>query len=630
MKRISYFFISIFLLISALEAHACGVAFVRLRKPITYYKETYNDSAWGLKKLLTLMERQRNRGQDGAGIAAVKFAVPVGHEYASVVKFASKNALDSVFEQATNDINNNATYLGEVMLGHIRYATHSGLDSKFCQPFVRSHSISGRHITFAGNFNMTNTNEISEKLQGWGIAPVSESDTHIVLESLSYQLDKEHDTLMRQSKLTGRSAIEKASKNLDLLKVLRNAASSWDGGFVFCGMLGNGDSFCCRDGAGIRPGYYYQSDDVFAVASERVALMDAFDVAANNIKEIMPGHAIIIKQSGEIIDGKFTDSIAESPCSFEHIYFSKSNDPQIYQERKALGRNLAKRVYDEIDGDLEHAVFSHVPNSSLPAFQGLVDEIAVLSAQDAFRVLEKNIDKNTLSKLDDVKKQMQKTVRNENIIAKNQKMRTFISSDKERVDLGIRLYEVTHGIVKPNDTLVIVDDSLVRGTTFRDLLMTKLTSLNPKKIVLVISAPPVKYPDCYGIDMSELGKFVAFQAAVSILKDKQQTALLDEVKKEAIAQNAKTDKIQNVVKKIYAVISEEELTQRIAELITPKNSNWHGEFKVIFQTVEGLHNAMPNTSGDWYFTGKYPTPGGYKVLNTAYVKWMDGTAGRSY
>lgn len=636
MKKVIYGIMLVALLCYELEAVACGVAFVRLRKELPYYAEHYKDPAWGLKKLLTLMERQRHRGQDGAGVAALKFNVPAGKEYASNIKFASKNALDQVFEHVTKDLNQTkplqAEFVGELMLGHIRYATHSGLDTKFCQPFVRSHSIAGRNITFAGNFNMTNTSEILDKLQSWGIAPISESDTHIVLESFTYQLDNEYETLVRQSKASGRKSIEYASQNLDLLKVIRNAAANWDGGYVFCGMLGNGDSFCCRDGAGIRPGYYYMNDDVFAVASERVALMDAFDVDLDAVKEMLPGHAIILKRDGSLIDGKFTASLPERQCTFERIYFSKANDPQIYQERKSLGRFLGQRVYDEIGGELEHTVFTYVPNSSLPAFQGLVDQIAVLSGKHNFRMLEKNIEKtNQISNINEIAHKMQTNIRSEQIVAKNQKMRTFISSDQERVDLGIRLYEVTHGVVKPDDTLVVVDDSLVRGTTFRDLLMKKLTTLNPKKIILVISAPPIKYPDCYGIDMSELGKFVAFQAAVEILKERKQEALLQEIKALAKQQeNLPANKVQNLVKRIYSSIPEEELAEKIAELITPKDIAWNGDFKVIFQTEEGLRNAMPNFLGDWYFTGKYPTKGGYKVLNTAFLKWAEGAQGRSY
>lgn len=615
------------------EATACGVAFVRLRKPLPYYAQTYNDQAWGLKKLLTLMERQRHRGQDGAGVAVVKFDVPAGQEYARSIRFASKNALDNVFDQAMTDLQKKDSHLlGEVMLGHIRYATHSGSEIKFCQPFVRSHSISARNITFAGNFNLTNTNELMKDLQEWGITPTSESDTHIVLESLNYELDREHETLIRQSKQSGRKAIETATQNLDMLKVLRAAATHWDGGYVFCGMLGNGDSFCCRDAAGIRPGYYYLNDDVFAVASERVALMDAFDVDLKDIKEIMPGHAIIIKHQGEIIDGKFAASLPEKQCTFERIYFSKANDPQIYQERKALGRNLAQRVYSEINGDLHNAVFSYVPNSSLPSFQGLVDQIGSIAQKNTFRQLEKDLVSNRKEpSLDAVSKLMQTGVRSEFIVAKNQKMRTFISSDLERVDLGIRLYEVTHGIVKPEDTLVIVDDSLVRGTTFRDLLMKKLASLNPKKIVLVISAPPILYPDCYGIDMSQLGKFVAFQAAIEILKERNQQELIKEVHTLALQQNKlPPSKMQNIVKKLYSSISHDDLCNKIAQLITPKDLEWKGEFKVIFQSLDGLHQAMPDHAGDWYFTGTYPTVGGYQVLNTAFLNWYEGSSKRSY
>lgn len=624
-------------------AHECGIALVRLRKPIPYYAEQYKDPSWGLKKLLTLLEKQRHRGQDGAGIAAVKFDMPAGQEYSHRLRFAAKNALDRVFEEATLDVSGlskienlvdwrkNSNYLGEVMLGHVRYATHSGLDLKFCQPFERSHSIAARNIIFAGNFNMTNPADILYKLQDWGLSPISESDTQIVLESFTYQLDNEYQAMLQDTKAAGRAAMEELSLNLDLLKVLGNAARHWDGGYVFCGMLGSGDSFCCRDPAGIRPGFYYMNNDVFAVASERVALMDTFDSPAKDILEIKPGHAIIIKHDGKIIEGRFVDPLPERQCTFERIYFSKSNDQQIYQERKALGRSLAQQVYNEIHGDLENTVFSYIPNSSLPAFQGLVDEIASISGKNTFRMLEQNIENHNAFKLEQFERLMQTGVRSEALIAKNQKMRTFISSDQERFDLGVRLYEVTQGIVKPEDTLVVVDDSLVRGTTFRDLLMKKLTNLNPKKIVLVISAPPVMYPDCYGIDMSQIGNFVAFQAAVEILKDKKQSSILNEVRALAIQQNKlPVDKLQNVVKKIYADTSHEELSNKIAQLVTPSQMEWKGDFKIIFQTIDGLHNAMPNFTGDWYFSGDYPTSGGYKVLNTAYLNWFNGLAARAY
>lgn len=626
--------------------HECGVAFVRLRKPVPYYAKQYHDASWGLKKLLTLMEKQRHRGQDGAGIASVKFDMPPGQEYSHRLRFASKNALDNLFELTTQDVQGvnagiakdpiswktNSNYLGEVMLGHVRYATHSGLDIRFCQPFVRSHSVASRNITFAGNFNMTNTKDLLEQLQEWGLSPVSESDTQIVLESFTYQLDQEYEAMAQKTQLSGRKAVESIAQNIDLLSVLRKAAAHWDGGYVFCGMLGNGDSFCCRDPAGIRPGFAYINDDVFAVASERVALMDSFDADSKEIVELKPGHAVLIKRSGEITEARFTDALTERQCAFERIYFSKASDPQIYQERKALGRNLAQRVYDEIGGDLEHTVFSYVPNSSLPAFQGLVDEIANISGKNTFRLLEKNIEKNSNgSDLGHIEQLMQKNVRSEALVAKNQKMRTFISSDQERVELGIRLYEVTQGVVKPQDTLVIVDDSLVRGTTFRDLLMIKLTSLNPKRIILVISAPPVMYPDCYGIDMSQLGKFVAFQAAVDIIKEQKQKAVIQQVRALSLQQDKLPAKqLKNAVQKIYSGISHNQLSAKIAQLITPSNMKWKGELKVIFQTIDGFHQAMPNFKGDWYFTGEYPTNGGYKVLNTAYLNWFDGLGTRAY
>lgn len=585
--------------------HECGVALIRLRKPIAYYAKQYNDPSWGLKKLLVLMEKQRHRGQDGAGIAAVKFDVPTGHEYMHRLRFASKNGLDHILEQASADMQSKEPlYLGEVMLGHVRYATHSGLDVGCCQPFLRSHSVAGRNIIFAGNFNMTNTTDILTQLQEWGLSPISDSDTQIILESFTYQLDRQYEIMARKSNLSGRKAIEDIAQNLDLVQVLKNASAHWDGGFVFCGVLGNGDAFCCRDAAGIRPGFVYLNDDIFAVASERVVLMDTFDIQAKDVVEIKPGHVIVVKRDGAIIQNRFSSLLPEKQCSFERIYFSKASDPQIYQERKNLGRNMAQRVYAAINGDLENTVFTYVPNSSQPAFQGLLDEIAAISGKHG---------------------------RSEVLVAKSQKIRTFISSDQERVEAGLRIYDITHGAIKPGDTLVVVDDSLVRGATFRDFLMKKLSSLNPKNILLVISAPPVLYPDCYGIDMSQLGRFVAFQAAIDIRKERKQDYLLQEINTLALQQNKlSANKMHNVVKKIYDGITEEELSKKIAQLITPKDINWHGEFNVIFQTLDGLHNAIPNYAGDWYFSGDYPTAGGYKVLNTAYLNWFGSLDVRSY
>lgn len=608
--------------------HECGVAMVRLRQPLSYYTEEYGDSTWGLKKLLTLMDKQRHRGQDGAGMAVVKFDFPAGKEHVRPLRYADQNALDNLIEQALK--NAESHYAGELMLGHLRYATHSGSDLKFCQPYLRSHAIACKNLALAGNFNMTNTQDLYRQLQDWGAMPNGDSDTQVILETMCYHLDREYDSLCQQMCPSCQEDIQAASQDLNLLNILRKASSNWDGGYVFCCILGNGDALICRDPAGIRPCFYYLDDEVFAAASEKSALMNTFDLLPEEVLPLKPGHAILIKYNGEIIQKAFTESLPERQCAFERIYFSKANDPEIYQERKALGRQLAAKVYEAIQGDLEHTVFTYVPNSSLAAFQGLVDEVGKLSRHEALKSIQINHGNGAL-RSSELEKIMPIGVRAEYLVAKNQKLRTFISSDQKRQELGAQLYEVTKGVVTPEDTLVVVDDSIVRGTTFRDFLIPKLIGLNPKKIILVSSAPPVMYPDCYGIDISQLGRFIAFQAAVALLKDNKQNSLLQEVKEICLKQSVLPPmQIKNAVKRIYDQFKQDEISKKVAQLMSPQDSDWKGELQVIYQTIDGLHAAMPNFTGDWYFTGHYPTCGGYKVLNSAYLNWGCGLDSRAY
>lgn len=628
--------------------HECGLAFVRLRKPISYYAEHYQDPAWGVNKLVTMMEKQRNRGQDGAGIAVVKLNMSPGQEYLHRLRFAENNSIDTLFEHVINDlqpVRNHQEWLekelkqqsmliGELLLGHLRYATHSGMQVKYCQPFVRPHEIACRHFALAGNFNMTNTPELFRKLEHWGLSPVSKSDTQVILDTLAYNLDQEYDRVASESKdisfSDGPSRSEWISKQIDLVEVLKKSAQEWDGGYVFCGILGNGDAFICRDPAGIRPGYIYINEDVFAAASERVALMDAFDVEEKEILPIEPGHVIVFKQNGTMVKSSFTNALPERQCTFERIYFSKANDRQIYEERKSLGKELASEVFQAIEGDLEHTVFTYVPNSSFPAFQGLVEEVGNRFRRTVVDHIKKGLETDSLN-VAEIEKLALTRVRSEALIAKNQRVRTFISADQGRKKLVAQLYEVTQGIVSPEDTVVVVDDSIVRGMTLRESLIKKLIGLNPKKIIIVSSAPPVLYPDCYGIDMSQIGRFVAFQAAISLIEERQQADLLDNIKKTCQKQNQEDARLMdNDVKKIYEHFTLKEISESVARLITPTDTDWKGSIQVIYQSLEGLHRAIPGFSGDWVFSGDYPTPGGLKVLNTSYLNWCEGKDSRSY
>ncbi len=631
--------------------HECGVALVRLKKPLGFYIERYHDPGWGVKKLMALMEKQRNRGQDGAGIAVVKCPLVSGKEYLHQFRSVAPNSIDYLFEQVVRELKEtspdntqnemslkeSSPFIGEAFLGHLRYATHSGFDLKYCQPFVRSHGMPCRHFALAGNFNMTNSPELMNELEQYGVFPSSASDTQIILDTLAYHLDAEYEQIAQEMKNKNLycNANEKIlesffSNQIDMAKVLQNAAMHWDGGYLFCGIMGNGDAFVCRDPAGIRPGYYVSNEEVFAVASEKIALMDVFDLAPDEVLPVQPGSILIFKQGVDLVEKSLCPPLPKRECSFERIYFSKGNDPEIYKERKALGKNLAERVFEAIDGDLTHTIFSYVPNSSIVAFQGLVEEIAAIGLRKNFVKLQDDLGKKNPN-LEEIQKYLDCRPRIEYLITKNQRIRTFISSDQIRKTLVAQLYEVTKGIVTPNDTLVVVDDSIVRGTTLKESLIKNLIRLNPKKIIVVSSAPPVIYPDCYGIDMSQLGRFVAFQAAVSLLKEHNKLEILDKIKSVCLnQQNIPPSQIKNYVKEIYEQFSVEEIEKKVAELVFPSDTSWNGSLDVIYQTIQGLHNAIPDFQGDWYFTGDYPTPGGYKTLNTSYLNWVEGLDARSY
>jgi len=589
-KSIKLFFIFFVInLLSFEKKYSCGISLVRLKKPIDYYSEKYGDSSWGTKKLLALMERQRNRGQDGAGISVLKFNVPDGHEYFKTLKSVESDALGDVTKQI---FKNPSSFIGEIALGHIRYSTHSGLQVAYCQPFLREHYFPESTFAIAGNFNMTNTDYLLKKLKEKGIFFTNKSDTQAILHSIAYNIDTEFNVL-------------------DLMDAIKKSSAEWDGGYLFCGVIGNGNIFILRDPAGIRPGYILINDEVMAVASERIALMETFNAKKEDIQQLTPGDIVLIKKNGEILEESFCKKVPETQCSFERIYFSKFNDPDIYQERKALGKNLAQKVLDKIGCNLEKAVFTYVPNSSVCAFLGLIEEVQNLVSQD--------------------KRFVSKKVRSEYLIAKNQTVRNFITPEENRKSSVTQLYKMVEGVVGNEDILIVVDDSIVRGTTLRDALIPRLIELNPKKIILVSSCPPIMYPDCYGIDMSQLGKFIAFNAALSLLKEHGKEKILDDINKLCLAQkDLPINLVQNFVSHIYNQFTTEELLKKIAQLVTPSNSKWQGSIEVIYQDLNGLHNAIPNFTGDWYFSGNYPTPGGFKVLNNSYIKWYVGDDSRSY
>jgi len=633
--------------------HNCGLALVRLLKPLEHYAQQYGDPSWGLRRLFLLMEKQHNRGQDGAGIGVARFDMPPGRSFLNAFRSDRHNAIERVFDEAMRDVlatpltdlaqrsglalKASCEYLGEAMIGHLRYGTHSGAGEQFCHPYVRSNTVPSRTLALAGNFNMTNATELFEKLVADGLHPVGDSDTQVILERLGYSLDREHDHLSATlgpeglfCQLRGRELAQRVASELDLQRVFQRAATDWDGGYAFVGLLGSGDAFACRDPAGIRPIFMLKTDDVIAMASERAALMTVFDVPAERVQPIRPGHVVLIRRDGRFDVLPFIAPLPERQCTFERVYFSRGNDPDIYQERKQLGRNLAPRVLEALGDDLQRAVFSYVPNTAEPAYLGLVEEIDRLASQRRADALWRTIESGNVQRAE-VEHAFKERIRTEKVAHKDQRLRTFITHDSARRDLVSLVYDRTHGVLTPGDVLVVVDDSIVRGTTLRESIITMLARLQPSRIVMVSSAPPIMYPDCYGIDMSQLGKFIAFEAAVALLHDHDEAELLEEVRRRCTSQVSKpAEELENFVRSIYDRFSLDVLSRKIAELIRAPHLEWNGRIDVVYQTVEGLRDAMPGHKGDWYFTGDYPTPGGTRVLNRAFLKWCANDEGRAY
>ena len=637
---------------SELIKHECGVAQVRLKKPLEYFAEKYGTPLYGYYKLFLLMEKQRNRGQDGAGVAAIKFDMPAGEPYMFRERSVKTNALDRIFKdtlkqyqklQRNGDIlpdyvpsiKSKYDFCAEYYMGHLRYGTSGGYSLSVCHPFFRRSSWPTKNLMLAGNFNMTNTKELNESLIAMGQHPIFATDTQALLEKVGYHLDEAHDNLYRYLRDEGHDAREISERilgEIDLVKVFRKASKSWDGGYALIGAIGNGDNFILRDPLGIRPVFYFEDDEVFASASERAPLMTIFNKQIEDIEEVPPGHIIVVKRSGELINEQFKEPNPErKQCSFERIYFSRGNDADIYKERKALGAQLSEQVLKEVGHDLENTVVSFIPNTSEIGYFGFLEKLRVDRRNQVKDAILDAQEKGELSDelLDDLI--MKNWPRGEKIAHKDQKLRTFISTENSRNEMATHVYDVTYGIVQKTDNLVCIDDSIVRGTTLRKSILKILSSLNPKKIIIASTAPQIRYPDCYGIDMSELGKFIAFEAAIALLHEVGKRDTLLEVYRKCIdCLNSEESCGINYVKEIYAPFTAEQISKKIAEIVYPQDRGWNGEVSVVYQSIEGLRKALPDHRGDWYFTGDYPTQGGYRVVNQAFVNYYKKSTGRSY
>lgn len=628
--------------------HECGVAFIRLLKPLSFYQQKYGTALYGLNKLYLLMEKQHNRGQDGAGVATIKLDVAPGNRYISRHRSMASNAVADIFEYIQKKfadiqkeqpekladadwLKKHASFTGEVLLGHLRYGTHGKNSIENCHPFLRQNNWMTRNLVIAGNFNMTNTDELLQQLFDLGQHPKERADTVTVLEKIGHFLDTENQGLFDQFKREGSDDNIEISnmiaENLDVAKILRKSAKTWDGGYTICGIFGHGDAFIMRDPAGIRPAFYYANDEVVVAASERPAIQTAFNVPIQDIKEIQPGHALIIKKNGVVSEEQFREPEEKKSCSFERIYFSRGSDADIYTERKQLGRLLCPQILNSVEHDFKNTVFSYIPNTAEVAFYGMVDGMHKHIKQYQKETLLNRSEKITDEELNEV---LSLSARVEKIAIKDVKLRTFITQDADRSEMVAHVYDTTYGIIqRGKDNLVVLDDSIVRGTTLKQSILKILDRLGPKKIVVVSSAPQIRFPDCYGIDMSRMGEFVAFEAAINLLKQTGQDKVLTEVYqkcKDSI--NLPKEEVPNYVKAIYAPFTDQEISDQIAEIVRPKEIN--AEVKVIYQTLENLHKACPDHSGDWYFSGDYPTPGGNKVVNKAFVNWIEGKNQRAY
>ncbi len=627
--------------------HECGIAMVRLLKPLDYYVKKYGSAYWGLNKLYLMMEKQHNRGQDGAGIACVKFDVPAGTRYINRIRSNSntpiKDCFTPIYDKINEIITENSTLLlntdwlkknidftAELYLGHLRYGTFGKNSIDNLHPFVRHNSWQSRNLAVAGNFNMTNVDELFEKLISLGQHPIETSDTVTILEKIGSFLDDEVEKNYQKLKTLGYNKQDISAEivnHIDIASILQKASEHWDGGYVISGLIGHGDAFVLRDANGIRPAFWYQDDEVAVVASERPAIQTAFNLQTEQVNELTPGHALIIKKNGEVNSVECNKSKNIQKCSFERIYFSRGTDKDIYQERKKLGAMLTPYVLKAIDHDIHNSVFSYIPNTAQAAFHGMFDELRRFCNSVKKDQLLNNNGKLTPELLDEILSFMPRV---DMVAVKDAKLRTFITQDSQRDELVAHVYDVTYGVVnRGTDNLIILDDSIVRGTTLKQSIIRMLDRLGPKRIIVASSAPQIRYPDCYGIDMAKMNDFIAFQAAIELLKETKQTSIINDAYKKCKAQEGlPKEQIVNYVREIYKPFTSDQISEKIAKLVTPKDCK--AEVIVVFNSIEDLHKACPKNLGDWYFTGKYPTPGGNKVVNQSFINYIEGKNARAY
>jgi amidophosphoribosyltransferase len=626
--------------------HECGIALLRLKKPLEFYKEKYGSAFYGIQKMYLLMEKQHNRGQDGAGFASIKFDVNAGERYISRVRSNQAQPIQDIFAQINERINEEMAlhpeyaenislqkakipYIGELFLGHVRYGTFGKNSIESVHPFLRQNNWMHRNLIVAGNFNMTNVTELFNSLVELGQHPKELADTVTVMEKIGHFLDEDVTDLYHECKTNGLSKREASpviAEKLNIAKILKRASRGWDGGYAMAGLLGHGDAFVFRDPAGIRPAYFYEDDEIVVVASERPVIQTVFNVEFEKVQELQPGHALIIKKNGIVTEEEIITPTIKKACSFERIYFSRGSDAEIYQERKELGKLILPAVLEAIDNDTDNTVFSYIPNTAETSFYGMVEAANDFLNQRKNQFILTNRKTLTKEKLEEI---LSVKIRTEKIAIKDAKLRTFITDDANRDDLVAHVYDVTYGVIKTSDNLVIIDDSIVRGTTLKKSILKMMDRLHPKRIVVVSSAPQIRYPDCYGIDMAKLEGLIAFQAAIELLKQHNKENIIEEVyKKCKLQENIKDIDVINHVTEIYASFSDQQIAAKIAEMLSTDDLN--AEVKIIFQSVDNLHIACSKNLGDWYFTGDYPTPGGNRVVNRAFINFYEGNNARAY
>jgi|TARA_R110000737_G_scaffold201428_1_gene220801 amidophosphoribosyltransferase len=627
--------------------HECGIAVLRLKKPLEFYLEKYGSAFYGMNKMHLLMEKQHNRGQDGAGLANIKFDMEPGERYISRHRSIAKHPIEDLFNyigekiQAIEEENpelltdidylkKNIGFTGELFLGHLRYGTFGRNSIESCHPFLRQNNWITRNLVVAGNFNLTNVDELFKVLVKLGQHPKEVSDTVTVLEKIGHFLDVENEemfNLLKPQGYTNKEIYDKIAERLDIVKILKKSSEDWDGGYAMAGLMGHGDAFVLRDPSGIRPVSWYEDDEIVVVASERPVIQTAFNLREEQIKELKPGHALIIKKNGEVSETEINTPRDRKSCSFERIYFSRGSDIDIYKERKQLGKNIVPQILETIDYDLDNSVFSFIPNTAEVSFYGMIKGLEDHLNDEKFKAIMALGKDVTPEKLQEI---IYRRARIEKIAIKDAKLRTFITQDDSRDDLVAHVYDITYGsVVRGKDNLVIIDDSIVRGTTLKQSILRILDRLDPKKIVVVSSAPQIRFPDCYGIDMAKMGDFIAFEAAIALLNERGMTQVIEDIYTKCVNQkDLPKEQIKNYVKEIYEPFTNDEISQKISELLKPASVK--AEVQIIYQTVENLHLACPENLGDWYFTGDYPTPGGNKVVNKAFLNWKEGINERAY